>query len=259
MDFLKENEFIELKKSTSELKEATVSIASILNKHQRGILYFGIKDNGEVIGQEISSKTLRSISETIANKIEPKIFPEIAEIEIEGKKCISVVFSGNDIPYFADGRAYIRVSDEDRRLTVMEIQKIFFKKDNENWDEKNSKKTIEDVDEEILKEYINRANKVKRIPFEYTNKKDVLTKLGVLKNNCLLNAGKVLFCKENNISLQCAIFATNTKTTFIDIVKEEGTTFELIKYALDYLDRFDWRKKKGRARNTNGSFKRSYN
>ena len=38
-----EDEITELKKSTSELKEAIVSIVSILNKHRHGKLYFGIK------------------------------------------------------------------------------------------------------------------------------------------------------------------------------------------------------------------------
>jgi ATP-dependent DNA helicase RecG len=33
---LKESEIVELKKSTSELKEGIISIAAILNKHQKG-------------------------------------------------------------------------------------------------------------------------------------------------------------------------------------------------------------------------------
>ena len=45
-----ENEVIEFKKTTGELKEGIISIVSILNKHQSGKLYFGIKDNGEIIG-----------------------------------------------------------------------------------------------------------------------------------------------------------------------------------------------------------------
>jgi len=48
-----------IKKSTSELKERIISIAAILNKHQKGMLYFGIKNDRTVIGQEISEKTLR--------------------------------------------------------------------------------------------------------------------------------------------------------------------------------------------------------
>lgn len=38
-----ETEQIEFKKSTGELKEGIISIASILNKHGSGDLYFGVK------------------------------------------------------------------------------------------------------------------------------------------------------------------------------------------------------------------------
>ncbi len=62
MNFGKETETIEFKKSTSELKEGMVSISSILNKHAVGTLYFGIKPNGDVIGQEVSESSLRDVS-----------------------------------------------------------------------------------------------------------------------------------------------------------------------------------------------------
>ena len=42
----KESETLELKKSTSELKEAVISLVAILNKYKKGVLYFGIKDKG---------------------------------------------------------------------------------------------------------------------------------------------------------------------------------------------------------------------
>jgi len=71
----KENEILELKKSTSELKEALIAISAILNKHQRGELYFGIKNDGTVVGQMISDKTLRDIAKAIGDHIEPEIFP----------------------------------------------------------------------------------------------------------------------------------------------------------------------------------------
>jgi ATP-dependent DNA helicase RecG len=111
---MKESETEELKKSTSELKEAIISIASILNKHQQGALYFGIERGGEVVGQTVTENTLRDISRAISEHIEPKIFPKINEITLEGKSCIHVEFAGNNLPYYAYGRAYMRVGDEDR-------------------------------------------------------------------------------------------------------------------------------------------------
>ena len=45
-----ETETLEFKKSTGELKEAMNSISAILNKHQQGEIYFGVKPDGTVIG-----------------------------------------------------------------------------------------------------------------------------------------------------------------------------------------------------------------
>lgn len=77
----KESEKRELKKSTSELKEAVVSIAAILNKHQMGDLYFGIRNDGAVIGQIVTDKTLRDISKTISDHIEPKVYPVVEKLK----------------------------------------------------------------------------------------------------------------------------------------------------------------------------------
>lgn len=48
-----ENEFVEHKKTTSEIKEGMVSISSILNKHGYGELFFGVRNDGEAFGTGI--------------------------------------------------------------------------------------------------------------------------------------------------------------------------------------------------------------
>jgi len=60
-----ENEILEYKKSTGELKEGIISIVAILNKHNGGELYFGIRNDGTPVGQDISDKTVRDISQAI--------------------------------------------------------------------------------------------------------------------------------------------------------------------------------------------------
>ncbi|MEW5997129.1 MAG: ATP-binding protein [Candidatus Micrarchaeota archaeon] len=122
---LKESESVGLKKSTGEMKDAVISIVSILNKHKAGKLYFGVSNRGQVLGQEISEKTLRDISQAVAESIEPKIYPSIRRIEILGKTCVEVDFSGENQPYFAYGRAYVRVGDEDRQLSARELESFF--------------------------------------------------------------------------------------------------------------------------------------
>ena len=233
-----ENEVIEFKKTTGELKEGIISIVSILNKHQGGKLYFGIKDNGEIIGQDVSSKTIREVSKAISENIEPKIYPIVNKIMLDDKECILVEFEGDDIPYLAFGRAYMRVGDEDRQLSMGEIRKIILKDENEigKWESKVCDYTIEDIDEKLLKEFIEKGRKAKRINFPYTNKEEILKKLSLVnKNNELLNAGYILFVKEAKLELQMAIFATETKLTFLDIDQVFGNIFELIEIGEGYI------------------------
>ena len=51
MNLGKESETLEFKKTTGELKEAMITISSILNKHGVGTLYFGVKPNGMWLGR----------------------------------------------------------------------------------------------------------------------------------------------------------------------------------------------------------------
>ena len=102
---LLESETLELKKSTSELKESIIAIVAILNKHQRGELYLGIKNDGSVCGQIVTEKTIRGISMEVSHAIEPKVYPHISKVRLKGKDCIHIVFEGSSIPYYAYGRA----------------------------------------------------------------------------------------------------------------------------------------------------------
>lgn len=53
MNFGMETELVEFKKTTGELKEGIVSLASMLNKNGKGTLYFGIRNDGEILDQQI--------------------------------------------------------------------------------------------------------------------------------------------------------------------------------------------------------------
>lgn len=156
-----ESEILELKRSTSELKEAIISIAAILNKHQRGELYFGIRNDGAVVGQMVNDKTIRDISKAIGDHIEPKIFPAINKTSLRGKDCIHVEFNGNETPYYAYGRAYIRVGDSVRKLSAKEIEKTILGKHKDilRWDNKIcDKAALKDISSSKLKLFLKAAN-----------------------------------------------------------------------------------------------------
>lgn len=239
-----ETETLEFKKSTGELKEAVQSICAILNKHQRGELYFGVKTDGTPIGQTVTEESLREVSQKIKNFIEPAIYPEINKIVIDGKDCIYVRFEGNQIPYFAYGVARIRVADEDLVMSSTQITEMLLHSGREGnrWECLVSNKMVSDVDEEILKKYTKQAYEVGRIPIFYTDKSSVLRQLGLLEEEYLLNAGKALFSDDIVQDIQMAIFATNERLTFNDIQRHHGPVLKLVDIAENYIkSNIHWR------------------
>ncbi|MDR0999295.1 MAG: putative DNA binding domain-containing protein [Clostridiales bacterium] len=237
MKFGKENEKLEFKKTTAELNEGVISMAAILNKHGGGELYFGIRNDGTPLGMGISDKTLRDVSDAVSNHIEPKIYPEINSVYIGDTHCIHVKFAGADTPYYAYGRAYIRVADSDKQMSAAELESYILKKNagRDAWDSDISRKTVADVDNAILSDYIDRANRAGRIDFAYTDNAEVLHKLGVIEDGNLKNAADVLFCGSLNLEIQMAIFAGLERLTFIDIDRKSGSVTELVEVAEKYI------------------------
>ena len=94
-----ETEIREYRKTTGELKEGIISLGSMLNKNGYGTLFFGVKDNGDVIGQQIGERSLRDVSQGIANHLKPQVIPTISHELIDGKDIIRVYVEGSEAPY----------------------------------------------------------------------------------------------------------------------------------------------------------------
>lgn len=237
MNFGKESETLEFKTSTNELEEALIDIVAILNKHSNGRLLFGVRNNGEQASFDIGPNTERNISRRIYEAIKPQIFPVISQKEIDGKKYIEVDFSGEDKPYSANGRYYIRTSDESREMTPGELARFILKENYSVWEKLASDCTIDDVDEDSLHLFLEKAIRSQRMPEIGYEKVHLLSKLGLLSTDGihLNNAGKFLFSAKGPIKVKMAVFATNEKRTFIDIAPMEGNIMNLIPEVQKYI------------------------
>lgn len=121
-----EDEHREFKESTVELDKGLISLVSMLNKSGYGTVYFGVRDNGDIIGQDIGKMTLKDITQSIRNQIDP---PVIASVEVnesaDGKKYITVFVKGTERPYACRNVIYIRTGEEDRKVPMSELRKMF--------------------------------------------------------------------------------------------------------------------------------------
>ncbi len=239
-----ETEQVEFKKSTGELKEAVISIVAILNKHGSGDLYFGVKNNGDVIGQEITDKTIREVSQAIGNHLRPVIYPEIKKETYDGRDVIHVRFEGHMPPYTAYNIPRIRVADEDLVMTQDIYDDMIRRRDDfrKAWERQVSEYTIADIDKTVFERYLKRAKEVGRITFDNEDPESVLNKLELTSGNHLLNAGAALFVDCGINDLQMAKFASNERITFTDIRRQTGSILGLVEIAMQYLiDAMDWR------------------
>ncbi len=234
---MRESETLELKRSTSELKEALISMAAMLNKHGHGELYFGIRDDGEAVGQAVTARTLREVSQAVSTHLEPKVSPTVREVRIEGKACVHVTFSGGDAPYYAYGRAYIRIGDENRMLSARELERRIMDKNKDwiRWDNCicNGAK-LEDISAMKLRHFLQRAD------LSYDGIRNALNKLELLIGGHPKNAAVLLFGKNperflTNAGLRCAVFATADTLTPLDMQDYAGDVFSLIEKAEQYI------------------------
>jgi len=227
---LRENETVELKKSLTELKQGLLSVAAILNKHKAGTLWFGVRNDGAIVGVDANEKTLRDLSQSIAAHIEPRIYPQITLEKLQGKRCIKVEFAGDDTPYFAYGKAFIRVADEDRQLSVKQLKDLIAaqSRDALRWDNQPGEFTVADLDRGKMKRFVERAK------LSWDSPKNALSKLELIRDGKLLNPAR-LFFGTKPIQLRCAVFLTTESSTIVDRHDFDGDILELIEEAQKYI------------------------
>ena len=110
-----ESERVEFKRSTGQRTAAAKAICGMHNGHG-GFVIFGVMDNGDLTGQQISARTLESLTGEF-RRIEPPALPDIETVPVKGDKAAVVVrFSGGGGPYTCDGRAYERHDPTTRRM-----------------------------------------------------------------------------------------------------------------------------------------------
>ena len=224
-----ETETVELKKSLAELKQGLISLAAMLNKHGQAELWFGIAPNGKAVGLEINEKTLRDVSQAIAAHIEPVIYPHITQQCIDGKHCLQIKAEGWQQPYLAYGRAYMRVADEDKKLSASELKNLILQNNQDalRWENEPSGLTLEQLNPEKISRFLARAD----LPPD--SAANALEKLDLLRQGAPINAAKLFFA-DAPIQLRCAVFATNTSSTIIDRHDFDGDILELIEEAEKY-------------------------
>ena len=207
MNYGKENESKEFKKSTSLIKEGIISLVAMLNKCGEGCLYFGVDDSGELVGQEIGKDTLRDIAHRITESVYPQIIPKISIIDDNGKTGILVTVEGGNTPYSYQDKYYIRIADTDRILKPEELKEYF-----------SFKYNLESIVKTASRSRILSFNQLKSlflIRGLTLNDETFLENLNLLTKDGGYNLLAELISDANDISIKVAKFSGKDKSELI--------------------------------------------
>ncbi len=225
-----ESEKLEFKKSTSELNEGVISLSAMLNKHGEGTVYFGVKNNGDIIGQkDLNEGTLRDVSRKIAEGIKPQIISNIALELIEDKKIIKVYAKGNNVPYSAFGKYYSRSFDEDKQLSP-EMLKALINREGEPDYIINKLSVNQDLTFKVLKGlYIANDVKINNEKFEEN--------LGLKTSDNKYNFMAELLADNNDISIKVVTFAGKDKSVMLKRTEYGGKCLLVsVNNVLEYME-----------------------
>ena len=103
---------------------------------------------------------------------------------------------------------------------------------------------VDDVDDATLLNFYSRAVSSGRLsPLEAYDKKELLTVLGLLINGKLTNAGHLLFSNKKLAVLKMAVYMSDERIQFEDLVRAEGNIYNLIDQGISYINRhMDWKR-----------------
>ena len=203
-------------------------MVAMLNKHGEGELYFGVADNGDVIGQNIGNKTIKDLSDAIMTRIKPTVIPDISLETYGCQSVIKVHIRGNNKPYSADGRYLIRSGSENKKIEPELLKELVFT---------NSPESILDM-ESFNQDLIFSQLKQLYITHGFTIDSQTFPKnTGLLCTDGKHNLLADILSDNNNCSIKVVRFKGNDKTEIV-LRNEYGYKCMLIamEQALDYVN-----------------------
>ena len=201
-----ENESVEFKESLTQLDKGLKSLTAMLNKNGTGTVYFGVNDNGDVIGGlTIGKNTKEGIRNKINNLIDPKIIYEIETlISDDNKTYLKIKAEGSDLPYSYDGRYYIRNVSSDEKVSNDLLRKMLISSSNDLI------KNIESENQNLT--FNSFCSYFSSLGLYAPNNNEFFESKGFFNKNHKFNLMSFLLSDQSNVSIKVVKFDGKDKT-----------------------------------------------
>jgi ATP-dependent DNA helicase RecG len=233
--------------SAGLVRAAGETVSGFLNTGGGRVL-FGVTDDGRIVGQEVTDKTLRAISSELQQHLDPPAFPGIEVIRLGGDRAVVVVETdrGTRRPYSFRGKAYTRVGPTTLELSRDQYNELLLEAvhASSRWESQTAHGwVVGDLDEDQIIRAVSDAIRRGRLSDPLTrDPAELLRGLGLIGSEGLLRAAVVLFARADRVlpdypqcRVRLARFKGTDKGEFIDNRQYEGNAFELIVAANQFL------------------------
>jgi ATP-dependent DNA helicase RecG len=241
-----ESETLEFKKTTGQRSEAMHDLCAMLN-HRGGRVLFGVDPQGQIVGQQVSERTVEEVAQEI-QQIEPPVFPTVERVDVgSGRQVLSVtVPSGANRPYSYKGQAYKRVGNTSPKMSRDEYNRMLIERvhGERRWEtEPADRWGADDLEKAEITRTVDEAIRRGRLEDPGTRDPLALVRgLGLMRDDVLLRAAAVLFGKRRRLEaefpqclLRVAKFRGTDKTEFLDNRQFSGHAFDLLVKAERFL------------------------
>src|SRR5207249_3915923 len=129
-----------------------------------GIIMVGVNDKGQVCGVPATS----AVPKDIANQIDQNtgVHPSIESLRHGGKTVIKIAIEPSKVkPVMYRGRAYKRVGNTTRQMSLEELTRVILDNAGTTWDElPDPRATMGDIDPTKVRHFVRLANEEGRRP-----------------------------------------------------------------------------------------------
>lgn len=242
-----ESDRVEFKGSSGQRTSAAKAVCAMLNG-LGGFVIFGVKDKGQIMGQQVVAKTLEDLSNEL-RKIEPPAFPDIETINLKaGKALIVLSVAGGSGPHTYDGRPYLRSGPTTIVMPREEYNRRLIERlhATQRWENEPVPQgiSIDDLDTGEIQRTFDNAIRLGRL--ESNNRQDatsILRGLELVHDGKLLNAAVALYGKTDRLKpwypqlgIRLARFRGKDRLAdFTDNREYWGHAFSLLKRAESFL------------------------
>ena len=227
-----ESETIELKETVvDDIKKEIVAFAN----SDGGILYIGVRDNGEVVGVDNPDSTALQISNMVRDSIKPDItmFVHYRTIEDAEKKIIEVIVQrGTDRPYYIAKKGmrpegvYVRQGYSSVPATDAAIRRMIKTTDGDCFE------TTRCLDQDLTFVAAEKEFRLRNVEFGSQQ----MRTLKLVDNDGLYNNLALLLSDQNPYTIKVAVFQGTNQMIFKDRREFSGSLMKQMVDVFEYLD-----------------------